>query len=152
LNQSKIIEYDNAGVKAGKIGGPALGLFCLANGHRIAGSYQDRTSWNMKGEVWRMDDLPKLMGAAADNATPPGDTRCHAGMKSPRRRLEGGARRSTAHARRLEDGRTLVSLQQHQKVVEADEEGKPPGSFPSMECPSPTALLPAPRSSAIAGG
>jgi HEAT repeats len=135
MNQSKVIEFDSAGVKVWEkqVGLQPWACFGLSNGHRIVGSYQDRNvvEYDEAGnEVWRMSDLP---------GGPMGVQRLENGNTllaipdamqvievSPAKKIIWKAAidgRPTS-ARRLEDGRTLVSLQQHQKVVEVDERGK----------------------------
>ncbi len=135
MGQQKVIEYDSAGVKTWEkqVGQAPWACFGLANGHRIAGSYQDRTvvEFDEAGnEVWRMNDLPG--GPMAVQRLDNGNTllaipdAMQVIEVSPDKKIvwKAAIDGRPTYARRLEDGRTLIALQQHQKVVEVDEAGK----------------------------
>ena len=135
MGQQKVIEYDNAGVKVWEkqVGQAPWACFGLANGHRIAGSYQDRNvvEFDEAGtEVWRMDDLPG--GPMGVQRLDNGNTllaipdAMQVIEVSPDKKVVWKAALDgrPTYARRLDDGRTLVSLQQHRKVVEVDDGGK----------------------------
>lgn len=159
MGQQKVIEYDSAGVKTWEkqVGQAPWGCFGMANGHRIAASYQDRTvvEFDEAGnEVWRMNDLPG--GAMGVQRLDNGNTllaipdAMQVIEVSPDKKIVWKAALDgrPTYARRLEDGRTLVSLQQHQKVVEVDEGGKVAWelaiggmSFSADRTPSGTTLI-----------
>ena len=135
MGQQKVIEYDSAGVKTWEkqVGQAPWACFGMANGHRIAASYQDRTVVEFDdagNEVWRMNDLPG--GAMGVQRLDNGNTllaipdAMQVIEVSPDKKIiwKAALDGRPTYARRLEDGRTLVSLQQHQKVVEVDDGGK----------------------------
>ena len=159
MGQQKVIEYDNAGVKTWEkqVGQAPWACFGLPNGHRLAGSYQERSIVEFDeggNEVWRMNDLPG--GPMGVQRLDNGNTLL--AIPDAMQVIEVSADKKIiwkaaldgrpTFARRLEDGRTLVSLQQHQKVVEVDEGGKvaweiPIGgmSFSADRTPSGTTLI-----------
>jgi hypothetical protein len=159
MGQQKVIEFDNAGVKTWEkqIGQAPWACFGLPNGHRLAGSYQEKSivEFDEAGnEVWRMNDLPG--GPMGVQRLDNGNTllaipdAMQVIEVSPDKKIVWKAALDgrPTYARRLEDGRTLVSLQQHQKVVEVDEGGKvaweiPIGgmSFSADRTPSGTTLI-----------
>jgi hypothetical protein len=159
MGQQKVIEFDNAGVKTWEkqVGQAPWACFGLANGHRIAGSYQDRSvvEFDEAGnEVWRMNDLPG--GPMGVQRLDNGNTllaipdAMQVIEVTPDKKIVWKAALDgrPTFARRLEDGRTLVSLQQHQKVVEVDDGGKVAWelningmSFSADRTPSGTTLI-----------
>jgi hypothetical protein len=134
-NQNLLLEFDTAGRKTWQRQVPAQPWACvgLANGHRLVGSFNDKSviEYDANGdEIWQVNGLPG--GPTSIQRLENGNTlvACTEGQQvveiDPAKAtvwkatLEG----RPVDARRLEDGRTLVTLQHGQKVVELDSAGK----------------------------
>ena len=133
--QNLLLEFDAAGRKLWQqtVGQQPWACQGLANGHRLVGSYHDKSivEYDLAGrEIWRYDTLPggptslerQASGNTLVSCTDSGQV------------LEISAANETVwkvaidgrpvDARRLDDGRTLVALQHAQKVVEIDAAGQ----------------------------
>jgi outer membrane protein assembly factor BamB len=134
-SQNLLIEFDTAGKKVWQqqVGTQPWACLGLANGHRLVGSFNDRTvvEFDDRGEeVWRVGELPG--GPTSIQRLDNGNTliACTEGAQI----VEIDAAKKTVwrasldgrpvDARRLDDGHTLVTLQHGQKVVELDAAGK----------------------------
>jgi hypothetical protein len=134
-SQNLLIEFDTSGKKLWQkqVGTQPWACLGLANGHRLVGSFNERTivEYDEVGEeVWRVGELPG--GPTSIQRLENGNTliACTEGGQVVeidaakktiwRASLEG----RPVDARRLEDGHTLVTLQHGQKVIELDAAGK----------------------------
>ena len=134
-SQNLLIEFDTTGKKLWQrqVGPQPWACVGLPNGHRLVGSFNERTvvEYDDGGEeIWRVGDLPG--GPTSIQRLDNGNTliACTEGSQVVeidsvkktvwRASLEG----RPVDARRLDDGHTLVTLQHGQKVVELDASGK----------------------------
>lgn len=130
-----LIELDASGKELWKqtVGAQPWACLGLANGHRLVGSYNDRTvvEFDEQGaEVWRVANLPG--GPMSIQRLDSGNTliACTEGAQvvevDPAKKIvwQAAVDGRPVDARRLDDGRTLIALQLGQKVVEVDRAGK----------------------------
>lgn len=134
--QSLLVEFDLTGKKLWEksVGTQPWACQGLPNGHRLVGSYQEKSivEYDDRGEeFWRYSGLPggptsvqRLEnGNTLVACTEEGETILEI---DPAKKIVWQVRQEgrPVDARRLEDGRTLVTLQNAQKIVEIDSTGK----------------------------
>lgn len=134
-SQNLLIEFDLAGKKVWEksVGQQPWACVGLPNGHRLVGSFNERTvvEYDDRGEeIWRVGELPG--GPTSIQRLENGNTliACTEGSQiveiDPAKKViwRASIEGRPVDARRLNDGRTLVTLQHAQKVVELDAAGK----------------------------